>query len=249
MTDGYYIYAIIETDQERSLGPIGIGEGKNDVHMVLHGDIGAVISRSPLGEYPVSRANTMAHQKVMEEVMKRYPMLPVRFGTVAEGKDLIKEKLLKGRQEELGRTLHYMRDKVELGLKVMWKDMDPVFHEIVENSTEIAGLRDRLIRRRGGVQRDQVRLGEMVKKALEARKRRDEQTILDSLYGLWVERKLNSPFGDQMITNAAFLVKRDNEEAFDRHVEKMTARYDGRMIFKYVGPVPPCNFIEIVVKW
>jgi len=181
--------------------------------------------------------------------MKQYPMLPVRFGTVAEGMDLIVEKLLKERQEEFRDTLHYMQDKIELGIKAIWKDMKPVFEEIVDSSAEIARLRDRLLKGRGGVQKDLVRLGEMVKKALEARKRREEQTILDPLDGLWVERKLNSPFGDQMITNAAFLVKRDKEKAFDLKVEKMTAQYDGRMVFKYVGPIPPCNFVEIVVKW
>jgi hypothetical protein len=247
--EGQYVYAIIETDQEIGFGPMGIGEGSNEVYTVRHGDVGAVISSSPLAEYPVTRANTMAHQKVMEEVMKQYPMLPVRFGTVAEGTDLIKEKVLKGRHEELRETLNYMRDKVELGLKAMWKDMNPVFQEIVDANADIVRLRDRLMKRRGGVQRDQVRLGEMVKKDLETRKGREEQAILEPLDRLWVERKQNSPFGDRMITNAAFLVEKDKEKAFDLAVEKMTAQYDGRMVFKYVGPIPPCNFVEIVVKW
>ncbi len=247
--EGQYIYAIIEADQDISFGLRGIGDRDNEVYTVRHGDVGAVISDSPIAQYPVTRANTMAHQKVMEAVMKQYPMLPVRFGTVAEGMDLIVEKLLKERQEEFRDTLHYMQDKIELGIKAIWKDMKPVFEEIVDSSAEIARLRDRLLKGRGGVQKDLVRLGEMVKKALEARKRREEQTILDPLDGLWVERKLNSPFGDQMITNAAFLVKRDKEKAFDLKVEKMTAQYDGRMVFKYVGPIPPCNFVEIVVKW
>lgn len=246
---GQYIYAIIETDQDKGFGFMGIGDGNNEVYTVRHRDVGAVISDSPISQYPVTRSNTMAHQKVMEEVMKQYPMLPVRFGTVAERTDLIVEKLLKEREAEFKRILHYMRDKIELGLKAMWKDMKPVFEEIVADNSDIGRLRDRLMKRQGGAQRDQVRLGEMVKKALEARKGREEQALLDPLDGLWVERKLNDPFGDRMITNAAFLVERDKEAAFDLAVEKMTAQYDGRMVFKYVGPIPPCNFVEIVVKW
>jgi hypothetical protein len=247
--EGQYIYAIIESDQDRSFGIRGIGEGNYEVHTVRYGDVGAVISRSPVTEYPVTRANTMAHQKVMEEVMKEFPMLPVRFGTVAEGTGQIMEKLLKGRDKELTETLHYMRDKVELGLKVIWKDMKFVFEEIVAGNAEIVRLRDRLLKGRGGVQKDQVRLGEMVKKALELRKKREEKAILDPLDGLWVERKLGRPFGDQMICNAAFLVEKEKEAAFDLAVENITARYDGKMVFKYVGPIPPCNFVEIVVKW
>ena len=247
--EGHYIYAIIGADEKINFGPIGIGEGNNDVYTICHGDVGAVISNSPIVQYPVSRANTMAHQKVMEIVMKDYPMLPVRFGTVAEGIELINVKLLKDRYDELKETLNFMRDKIELGLKVMWKDMTPVFQEITENNADITRFRDRLMKRKGGIQRDQVRLGEMVKKALEARKIQEKESILDPLDGLWVERKLSEPFGDQMIANAAFLVERDKEAEFDLAVENMTASFDGNSVFKYVGPIPPCNFVEIVVKW
>jgi len=38
----------------------------------------------------------MAHQKVMEAVMKQYAMLPVRFGTVGEGIGLIPGKTPEG---------------------------------------------------------------------------------------------------------------------------------------------------------
>ena len=247
--EGQYIYAIIESDQDRSFGIRGIGEGNNEVHTVRYGDVGAVVSRSPVSEYPVTRANTMAHQKVMEEVMKEFPMLPVRFGTVADGTERIVEKLLKGRDKELRETLHYMRDKVELGLKVMWKDMPSVFQEVAAENADIGRLRERLMKRRGGVQRDQVRLGEMVKTGLEARKKREQEAILGQLDGLWVDRKKGRPFGDQMILNAAFLIEKKKESAFDTAVEKLADACDGKMLFKYVGPIPPCNFIEIVVKW
>ncbi len=211
--EGQYIYAIIETDREVNFGPMGMGKEKGDVYTTVHNGLGAVISDSPVIQYPVTRANTMTHQSVMETVMKEYPMLPVRFGTVSEGLDPIRKKLLKERQNELSETLTYMRGKIELGLKAIWRDMPPVFHEIVTQNKEIGRLRDRLLKRRGGVQRDQVRLGEMVKKALENWKEQQEKAILQPLDGLWVEQKRNSCFGDQMIANAAFLVKKEKERS------------------------------------
>jgi len=248
--EGQYIYAIIKTDREVDLGLLtGIGNENNKVYAVAYDGIGAVVSDSSITQYPVTRANTMAHQKVMETVMKQYPMLPVRFGTVSEGLDPIREKLLADRGPELTDTLAYMHDKVELGLKTIWKDLKPIFEEIVQNNKDISRLRDRLAKRKGGVQREQVRLGEMVKNALEAWKTQKEKSILAPFRGLWVERKLNNHFGDQMITNAAFLVERDKEKAFDLAVEKVADQYAGKMTLKYVGPIPPCNFVEIVVKW
>ena len=247
--EGQYIYAIIETDREADLSLTGVGNGNNKVYTVAHDGIGAVVSDSPVIQYPVTRANTMTHQKVMETVMKQYPMLPVRFGTVSEGLDPIREKLLTDRGPELADTLAYMYDKVELGLKAIWKDLKPVFEEIVQNNKEISRLRDRLAKRKGGVQREQVRLGEMVKNAFEAWKTQKEQSVLAPLKGLSVEQKLNNHFGDQMITNAAFLVEKGKEKAFDLAVEQVANQYTGKMTLKYVGPIPPCNFVEIVVKW
>ena len=246
---GQYIYAIIETDREARFGDAGVGKQNSEIYTIVQDGLGAVVSDSPIKQYPVTRANTMAHQKVMERVMLEYPMLPVRFGTVSEGLLPIREKLLKDRRGELIEALAYMHGKIELGIKAIWKDMKPVFDEIATQNTDISRLRDRLIKRRGGVQRDQVRLGEMVKKALEAWKEQKEQSILAPLEGLWVERKLNNHFGDQMITNTAFLIEKEKEKAFDLAVEKVKDLYAGKMTLKYVGPIPPCNFVEIVVKW
>ncbi len=52
-----------------------------------------------------------------------------------------------------------------------------------------------------------------------------------------------------MIINAAFLVEKEKEEAFDTAVEKISQQYADKMNLKYVGPIPPCNFVEIVVQW
>ncbi|MDO9529682.1 MAG: GvpL/GvpF family gas vesicle protein, partial [Syntrophales bacterium] len=202
--DGQYIYAIATINEEKTFGPMGIGDYKDEVYTVCYRDIGAVISSSPIIKYPVTRANTMAHQKVMEEAMKDYPMLPVRFGTIGEGTDLIREKVLEARYDELKELLTYVEDKIELGLKVLWSNKEDAFREIVDENKDIRILRDRLMSKKVRPQRDQVGLGDMVKKALEAKKLREENAILDLLKGLWVEHKANDVFGDQMITNSAF---------------------------------------------
>lgn len=247
--EGQYIYAIVATSEDKNFGSIGIGSRNDDVFTVCYRDIGAVISPSPIIKYPVSRANTIAHQKVMEETMKFYPMLPVRFGTVAEGTELIKEKVLKARYDEIEKLLSYVEDKIELGLKALWVNMQDIYKEIIDENRDIMSLRDRIMSKPIKPQRDQVRLGEMVKKALYAKRMRDEKAILTSLKDLCVEQKSNNVFGDQMVTNSSFLIPKDLEKKFDDAVDKLSAKYDGRLKFKYVGPVPPCNFVEIVVKW
>lgn len=250
MTDeGQYIYAVVATDDEKNLGFGGIGNSGGEVSIVCYQDIGAVISPSPIVKHAVTRTNTMTHQKIMEELMQYYPLLPVRFGTIAERIDMVKETLLKSRYQELKENLMYVGDKVELGLKALWMDMATVFQEIVEENMDIKRMKERLMSRRTKMQRDQVRLGELVKKALEKKKKREEGKILKVLEDIWTDYKINNAFGDQMVTNSAFLVEKDREKAFDDAMERLMDEYKDRIRFKYVGPVPPCNFVEIEVAW
>lgn len=247
--DGQYIYAIAAINEEKSFGPIGIGDRKDEVCTVCYKDIGAVISASPIVKYPVTRANTMAHQKVMEEAMKYYSILPVRFGTIGEESDQIMEKVLKARYDELKELLTYMEDKIELGLKILWTNRETAFREIVDENKDIRMLRDRLMSKKVRPQRDEVHLGEMVRNALDDKKESEKEVILGTLKGLCVERKENNSFGDQMIANSAFLIRKDKEKEFDKVVDGLIMKHNGKVKFKYVGPVPPCNFVEIVVKW
>ncbi len=245
---GQYIYAItgggpIATDL-KSIG----GQGY-PVYAVGYKDIGAVVSDSSIVSYPVCRSNTMAHQKVMEALMQTHTLLPVRFGTIAEGVDQIREKLLAARYAELSGLLRQMQDKIELGLKVLWNDINTLFQEIISENREIRQLRDRLATQKAANPQAQVRLGEMVKKALERKREKERNAVLENLRGYWVDQRSNKEFGDLMVVNSAFLVLKQREKDFDGAVEDLARHYDGRMTFRYVGPVPPANFVEITVRW
>ena len=52
-----------------------------------------------------------------------------------------------------------------------------------------------------------------------------------------------------MLLNAAFLVDRSQEPAFDARVHGLAQAQAGRLIFQYVGPLPPYNFVDIELQW
>ncbi len=247
--NGLYLYAIMNNGRGRSFGPVGIGDQGGEVYTVSHGDVSAVVSPSPVREYPVTRANTLAHQKVMEAVMACGPMLPVRFGVIGESEEPIRERVLKTRYDEFREALEGPGSKVELGLKAMWIDLQAVFAEIVAENQDIRRLRDRVTSGKGARQSDKVRLGEMVKKALEKKKERFQDDLVAAFKGHFADFRANRLFGDQVAANLAFLVAREEERAFDGLVNEVTSRFNGSVRFKYVGPVPPCNFVEIAVTW
>jgi len=250
-----YIYCIIKDGQERKFPLSAIGGGQDEIYSIFYQDIAVVISPSPIIRYSISRENTVAHQKVLEELMNDFTILPVKFGTVASNKDgfsveeRIKEKVLKARYKELKDLLLKMDNKIELGLKAFWIDMKVIFQEIVDENSQIKKLKQKLVSK-PFVQPfgEKATLGEMVKNALERKKVREEKDILSVLKGAYVDWSKNKVFGDRMITNSSFLVEKSKVEEFDKLVDRLAATYEGRIKFKYVGPIPPINFAVLVIN-
>jgi hypothetical protein len=247
--NGKYMYCIISCREPRRFGNRGIGESGDIVHTLHYMRLAAVVSDSPLIEYDSSRRNMMAHTLVQEEVMREYTLLPVRFGTLAPSAEAIQEQVLKRRYDELTGLLGEMEGRVELGLKAIWYE-GIIFREVVEENQSIRRLRDGLMGRAAEeTYYERIRMGEMIEAAMNKKRDEEEQLILDRLRPLVYKTRTNKVFTDRMVLNAAFLVDREREPEFDEAVQQLDDRMGTRLMFKYVGPVPPYNFVNIVVHW
>jgi len=83
-------------------------------------------------KFVVNRENILAHENVIEEVMKEFDsVLPVRFGTVAADADEIRN-LLDRRHREFHNLLQDIDHKVELNVKGIWKNVSIIFQEITK---------------------------------------------------------------------------------------------------------------------
>jgi hypothetical protein len=249
---GKYLYCIIPCSENRTFDVNVIGNGGGVVHTVPHNGLATVVSESPVTQYESTRQNMVAHEKVLETVMKEFTLLPVRFGTVADSTSTVQDiqKLLRSRFEEFEKLLRDMEGKVELGLKAFWRDEKTIFEEIVAENTDIRRLRDSLSGKPPEATHfDRIRLGEMVKEALNRKRLKEAAKILLSLRQLAHRVRENETMGDRMVVNAAFLVDMSKEPEFDQAVNEMEERFGKRTGFKYIGPVPPYNFVNIVVNW
>ena len=246
--DGKYIYCIIRSTQPRQFTTRGIGERGDIVHTVHFVSLAAVVSDSPVVEYESSRRNMMAHTRVLEEVMQEFTILPVRFSTVAPNAETV-QKVLKQRSIEFHDLLAEMEGRVELGLKTFWYE-NAIFEEIVEENPPIRQLRDGLMGHSPEeTYYERIRLGEMIEAAMWKKRDEDAERILDQLRPLVYKTVDNKVITDRMVLNAAFLVDQARQAEFDAVVERLDAEMGTRLIFKYVGPVPPYNFVNIVVRW
>lgn len=249
--EGRYIYGILDSSEELSLGEIGIGEKRGEVYTCNFKDISALISPSPVTKYPVSRENIMTHQKVLESVMREHTVLPVRFCTIAEEEAQIK-KVLEKRYNEFVDLLMKMKNLTELGIKALWNNLSEIFKEIAEENYEIKKLKGSLEKPsllKSKAYSLKVNLGERVKKALDVKKENEARLLIKKLKPFARDFKKNPTHGDSMFLNAAFLVDKEAEEKIDKVVSQLSAGLNGRVKVKYVGPVPVFNFIEIVIHW
>jgi hypothetical protein len=245
--EGKYLYCLIEGGDTRNFGPIGIDDRGDEVTTISYQGLSAVISSVPMSRYVVSRETMTKHEGVIEEVMKDCTVLPVRFYTVAPTVDEIRS-LLKKRYTEFRNLLRYLDNRVELGLKALWKDMEAVFREIIGANEEIRALREK-IGRASSERADAARkaLSTRMKALLEEKKAQEAEGLLDPLKKTSLDVRFNRTHGDDMICNVAFLVDRRWEREFDIRVEELVAAHGDRVNFVYVGPAPPYSFVNIVV--
>jgi len=247
---GKYLYCVIKERNSKKFNILG-QEGK-EVYTINEGNLAIVVSDTPKEEYSFIKEHLTCHQKVIEEVMKEgYDVLPVRFSTVAKSEEDIREKVLKRYRKKLLETFPIAEGRVELGLRAIWKDMPSIFQEILRENPEIQRVKEEA--QKNPFQMKVAGVGELVQKTLDAKREKEAQKILSPLKKLAVdfkERELlrsREVMKDSMILSSAFLVSKDSEKEFDEKVKALVKDYDQRIKFIYMGPIPPFNFVSLVL--
>src|SRR3954470_10068901 len=245
--EGRYVYGVIEARDAVGFGKIGIGGLGENVYTVHHGDVAAVVSKTPVFIFDPTRENALAHEHVIETVMKTNTIIPMSFGTVFRTDQDIKE-VLKSIYPSLKDVLKQMSGKLEFGLKVTW-DRDRVIEELKRNHEEIHRFHIELTKKHlQSTYFARMQLGRMIDKALAERSADYVREIYDALRSICVASRDNKPIGDKTIMNAAFLIDRNRESDFDNAVNKVAQKFSDRLNFKYTGPWPPYNFVNIRLK-
>ena len=126
-------------------------------------------------------------------------------------------------------------------------DRDVMIREIESEDEDVRRLKGEISSQKGSTYFARMQYGRLVDAALEGLTERYVTEIFEQLRPVAVASRANKPIGDKMIMNAAFLVTREQETAFDAKVKEIGVRYD-KLDFKYTGPWPPYNFVNIRLK-
>ena len=240
-----YVYCIIRCSQPLRFGPIGIGAVPAEVYTVHYRKLAAVVSEAPQGAPEPSRENFLAHERVNAAVMRAHTLIPMSFGTVFKTHEDVVQ-LLRSTAKAFGEVLNKLHNKVEFGLQVLW-DRGKAVQDAEREVEDISRLKEEIAGQDGATYFARMEYGRLVESALRSRADRHVLDILKQLGNASVAWRVNKPVGEGMIMNAAFLVARDGQSAFEARVKAIASRFE-KLTFRYTGPWPAYNFVNIRLK-
>lgn len=258
--EGFYLYCIYYGRDDTSIHHLGI-DNKNEIFSLPYRDTHALVSQISLNEYGEERLEinltnikwvaqkVEIHERIIEHIMGFSPVIPIKFCTIFKSKERIRE-ILDLYYESLKSLLDYLADKEEWGIKV-YVESDVFSRAVSEFKAEIKTLNEKAASASPG-------------EAFFLRKKRDDllrkevHTALDELAdeiyerllpltvqgsrGKLFDRKITNK-NDQMILNAALLLKKEDVREFEPKIDQIATQYNGKGIyFELSGPWPPYNF-------
>lgn len=239
---GKYIYCFIKENERKNICTSSFGNNISPVYTLPFKDISAVVSNTDIYEYDPTRKNVLNHQRIITKVMEKYTVIPVAFGTVGSNKKNM-ESIIETNYNIILEHLEFLTGKSEVGLKVTWEDN--YFNEDIE-SDEIKELKDRVAgKEEEEVLHDKIQLGKLVQEAVESKKDIYRNEIYMPLSELAIKSKLRDKIPIKTVFNAAFLVDNTESDNFDKEVERINEAYKNKLVFRYIGPWPPYNFVDI----
>jgi hypothetical protein len=253
---GYYVYGVVESEADLPEDLAGI-DGRHVPFPVREGQLTAIASHVDLSEFGEEslRENledvrwleekARAHEGVLDAVLARSTVVPMRLCTIYTGEEQVRE-MLRGERAVFTESLRYLGGRAEVGVKAIARPgaLEEAALRRSEAGAELPGAS-------GGVQY-------LHRKRMEGRAREEAAEIGDELAhsihrplaDMAVEALLNplqrpevSGHEGDMILNGVYLVEHEDLARFRETVEALGERFGEQgLTVQLTGPWPPYNF-------
>ncbi|MCG5495769.1 GvpL/GvpF family gas vesicle protein [Ectothiorhodospira variabilis] len=239
----FYIYAIIEADQARPLGKVGLKGAA--VNCIVEQGLAAVVSKTEETRVRPQRANIVVHNGVVKQLTDAgVACLPLAFGTISANEGAVRA-LLREEHDTLLEQVRFFHDKVEMGLRVKF-DVSNIYQYIMDSHPELRHLRDQVFGAQHDPGRDaKVELGRVFDRLLNEDRQTYRDKVQPALEAVSEEVRVNDPRNDHEVINLACLVRRDRVKEFEDTVVKAAGQFGNEVAFNYSGPWAPFNFIDV----
>jgi hypothetical protein len=257
--EGTYLYCFARSDAVGELKSLGV-DGRSGVQAICTANIAAVCSQTPLAEFHAAPVcdrepdlqwlipRACRHEAVIEEVMERSPVLPVRFGALFSSPFAV-QSVMARQSAEIDRFLDYAAEKQEWAVKG-YLSAKTAKAWLLEAEPSWAARRRALAAAPGKRYFQEKQLDVAAQREIRRWGRQATAEILDALQGAAVEAKALKPQptqlsgkADEMALNLAFLLAKERVEEFRTRVDSLARRYVERgLALECTGPWPPFSF-------
>jgi len=255
---GKYIFGILNsnTDLQLTMPKAFLsdgGESPTAVYTIPYQDISALVrDSSGSGTLPKSKdvlaRMLIGHQAVIERIMAGgATVIPTKLGTYAQDENEVKAILHEG-YPLMKEIIKKIAGRIEIDVVATWSHFDSTVKDVGEEK-EITEFKERLLSQpRGASVDDRIKIGLMIKKALDEKRAGVSREILDRLQALSEDARIHELMDDQMVMNAAFLIVKSKHQDFEKAVKELNAAMQEKLNFRCVGPLPPYSYYTLEAK-
>lgn len=189
----------------------------------------------------------LAHATVLQELMRRGPVIPVRFGTIFRGQDRLLS-LLVAKEKELVNLLERLAGKMEWGVKACCQD-EALKEALAREDPEMLSLQEPLRRMTPGMAYlHRRKLEPLLEQKTQERLGQWAQQVHGTLAGvceaaetLEVRQELEGK--ETVVFNGAYLVPEERTGRFREELARLGDEFSRRGLrFVLSGPWPPYHF-------
>jgi len=255
---GKYIFGILNSNTDlqltipKTLLPHA-GESPTTVYTIPHQDLSALVRDSNgAGSLPRSKESLarllIGHQAVIERIMAQgTTVIPMKLGTYARDESEVKAILHQG-YPLMKEIMKKIADKIEIDVVATWSHFEAAVKEAGEEK-EIKEFKELLLSRpQGATVDDRMKIGLMIKKALDEKRAGVSRDILERLQAVSEDARIHELMDDQMVMNAAFLIAGARHKDFEEKVEEINKSMQDKLNFRCVGPLPPYSYYTLEAK-
>ena len=238
-----YFYGVVRGEHAGPLTGLTPLDGDGVVFGIAYRDLTVVVSEARKERYEVSRRHVLGHEAVVAALMESYTVLPARFGSVRK-RDTIVDELLVAYYEPLHEQLTRVGGLVEVGLIVRWPAIQPLVAEIVAADPWLRSARKRLAAAKAS-HNMRLDVGKRIEQALAAKRSAEAAKIVNALTTFTPEDgvHMNEHGEEGKVLDAAFLIRRDEVDAFTQAVKDYDSRFEGRYLMLIGAAAAPYRFV------
>lgn len=253
-----WAYCILAAGQrDAARGDIEGVEPGTKVELIQEGELLTLVSPVPLAEFSDERIRehlndiewvdrvARAHERVLEQVLERATILPLRLCTLYRDRAGVR-RMLRDQESLLRETLVELEGRREWGIKV-FADQNRLAASVHEQRSEPAaagpsGAEYMARRQRERKSSERVHeLGEAVAQEIHAR----AESVAERSRANPLQRPEVHGKKAQMLLNAAYLVSREREHELRDLAASLRDRWGERGFeVELTGPWPPYNFVS-----